>query len=76
VDDRLLLDWRGRRTGSAPLQAVGEHHYYADLPGGGPGAYVGFVPESKGPTRYLLLNGGWCRRTDGDRRGSGEPPTM
>jgi hypothetical protein len=68
---RLFLDWKRRRTVSAPLEALGGHRYFAAREDGSAAAYVGFVPDAEGRVDYALVNAGWCRRTHSDQQPRG-----
>lgn len=63
-DDRLVLDWHGRKTVHAPLSALSRNHYAADATAGQPAAFIGFILEERGPVQYIMLNSRCCKRDE------------
>ncbi len=57
--DTLSVDWHGEKTA---LQAHRPHVYFGKS--GGETISIGFVPETNGPTQYVMLNGALCRRIE------------
>lgn len=58
-EEQLILEWNGDTT---PLEALAPDLYVGRIGGGKEVIPVGFLPEAEGPTHYILINRGLCKR--------------